>query len=409
MTVAEAFLVALRGLAANRLRTALTMLGIVIGVAAVIAMTSIGEGAQRRVTKQITRLGTNLVFVFPRRPTPTELVGLSGRSDGLVTADADAIAAEVPGVVAQAPTISITPGTATRLDRAFDGSIEGTTPSYAAVRNFRVERGRFLTQADLDEWRQVTVIAADVVEALFPDGADPIGQEIRVSGERFVVVGVMEPKGQVFFTNFDEKIFIPMTTASKRLTGNTRVSSIQVEARSAEVVAETRAAVEALLDKRHQGVPDYRIRSQDEFLTTLRQTITTFHLLLGGIAAISLLVGGIGIMNIMLVSVTERTREIGVRKAVGATRGDVMRQFLIEAVAISAVGGMAGILVGVGLGEVVARLLSEGLPGDPWESVVSVSAVGIAVTFAVGVGVVFGLYPAARAAALDPVEALRYE
>ncbi len=409
MSIAEAFLVAIRGLAVNRLRTALTMLGIVIGVASVIAMTSIGEGAQRRVTTQITSLGTNLVLVFPRRPTASELVGVSGRSDGLVTADADAIAAKVPGAVLVAPSINITPGTATRLDRTFDGSIEGTTPSYAVIRNFNVRRGRFLTQADLDEWRQVAVLAAEAAEALSPDGADPIGREIRVRGERFVVVGVMAPKGQVFFTNFDEKIFIPITTASKRLTGGDRLGSIQVEARSPATVGETRAAVEALLRDRHQGVPDYRIRSQDEFLSTLRQTITTFRLLLGGIAAISLLVGGIGIMNIMLVSVTERTREIGVRKAVGATRGDILRQFLIEAVAISAVGGLIGIVAGVGLGEGVARLLSEGLPGEGWEAVVSPSAVAVAVAFAVGVGVVFGLYPAARAAALDPVEALRYE
>ncbi|HEX7126486.1 MAG TPA: ABC transporter permease [Thermodesulfobacteriota bacterium] len=408
MSIAEAFLVALRGLAANRLRTALTMLGIVIGVAAVIAMTSIGEGAQRRVTNQITSLGTNLILVFPRRPRPSELVGLPGRSDGVVKADADAIAAEVPGAALVAPSINVT-GTAQRLDYTFEGSIEGTTPSYAVIRNFAVARGRFLTQADLDEWRSVAVLGTEAAEALFPDGTDPIGQDIRIGTERLVVVGVMAPKGQVFFTNFDEKIFIPITTASKRFTGDERLGSIQVEARSAATVAETRAAVEALLEARHEGVPDYRIRSQDEFLGTLRQTVTTFRLLLGGIAAISLLVGGIGIMNIMLVSVTERTREIGVRKAVGATRGDVLRQFLIEAVAISAVGGVIGILAGIGLGEGVARLLSEGLPGDPWESVVSPAAIAIAVTFAVGVGVVFGLYPAARAAALDPVEALRYE
>ena len=408
MSLLEAFLVALRGLAANRLRTALTMLGIVIGVAAVIAMTSIGTGAQLRVTRQITGLGTNLVLVFPRRPAPAELIGLPGRSDGLVTADAEAIVARVPTASQVAPSINVPNGAVSYFERTYDGSVEGTTPAYATIRNFRPARGRFLTQADLDEWRQVAVLGVEAAAALFGE-ADPLGQDVRVGSERFVVVGVMEPKGQVFFTNFDEKVFIPITTAAKRLTGSDTLGSIQVEARSPALVAETRAAVEALLADRHEGVPDFRIRSQDEFLSTLRQTITTFRLLLGGIAAISLLVGGIGIMNIMLVSVTERTREIGVRKAVGATRGDVLRQFLIEAVAISAVGGLIGIGLGVGLGEGVARLLSQGLPGDRWESVVSASAVGVAVAFAVGVGVVFGLYPAARAAALDPVEALRYE
>ncbi len=408
MGLLEAFAVALRGLSANRLRTGLTMLGMVIGVAAVIAMTSIGEGAQQRVTRQITQLGTNLVVVFPRRPAPYELVGLRGRSDGLVLADAEAILGRVPGVVRVAPEINVR-GTVTRLDLEFDASVEGTTPDYRIVRNFQVARGRFLTRADLDEWRQVAVIAADVVDALFPGGTDPLGEEIRIRGERFVVVGVMEAKGQVFFTNFDEKVLIPITTAWKRLTGSDQLASIQIEARAPADVPAVRAAVDALLRERHQGVPDYRIRSQDEFLKTLRQTITTFRLLLGGIAAISLLVGGIGIMNIMLVSVTERTREIGVRKAVGATRGDILRQFLIEAVAISLVGSFIGIAAGVGLGEGVARLLSEGLPGDRWESVVSPGSVILSVAFAGAVGVVFGLYPAARAAGLDPVEALRYE
>jgi putative ABC transport system permease protein len=408
VSVLEAFLVALRGLSANRLRTGLTTLGIVIGVAAVIAMTSIGEGAQRRVTAQLTSLGTNLVLVSPRRPTNAEMIGLAGRSDGLVAADADAIARSVPTARLVAPSITIQDA-AVRLDRAFDASIEGTTPSYAVIRNFGVARGRFLTDADLEEWRSVAVLGADAAAALFPAEADPIGQDIRLRGERFVVVGVMQPKGQVFFTNFDEKVFIPITAASKRLTGNERLGAIQVEATGPEAVPETRAAVEALLDERHRGVPDYRIRSQDEFLATLRQTITTFQLLLGGIAAISLLVGGIGIMNIMLVSVTERTREIGVRKAVGATRTDILRQFLIEAVVISGVGGLVGIAAGIGLGAGVAEFLSQGLPGERWDSVVSPAAVGIAVAFAVGVGVLFGLYPAARAARLDPVEALRYE
>ncbi len=408
MSTLEAFAVALRGLAANTLRSGLTMLGIVIGVAAVIAMTSIGEGAQRRVTGQITSLGTNLVLVLPRKPTADELVGVTGRSDGLVRADADAIARRIPTVELVAPSINVQ-GTVTRLDRTFEGSVEGTTPDYQIVRNFRAARGRFLTRADLEEWRQVTVLGVEAAAGLFPPGVDPIGQDVRIKGERFVVVGVMQPKGQIFFTNFDEKVFIPITTAGKRLTGDEKLGSLQVEARSAALVAETRDAVEALLHERHQGVPDYRIRSQDEFLQTLRQTITTFRLLLGGIAAISLLVGGIGIMNIMLVSVTERTREIGVRKAVGATRADILRQFLIEAVAISIVGGLIGIAAGVGLGEGVARLLSEGLPGDRWESVVAPGSILVAVAFAVAVGVLFGLYPAARAAALDPVEALRYE
>ncbi|HWP34693.1 MAG TPA: ABC transporter permease [Thermodesulfobacteriota bacterium] len=408
MRLDEALLVALRALGVNRLRTALTMLGIVIGVAAVIAMASIGEGAQQRVARQITSLGTNLVLVSPRRPRPDELVGLRGRSEGLVIEDADAIAAQVPGVVRVVPSITVD-GPVTRLSRSVSGGVEGTTPDYPAVRNFRVARGRFLTQADLEERRQVAVLGVDAAADLFPPGVDPVGQEIRIRDERFLVVGVMEPKGQIFFTNFDEKIFVPLTTASRRLTGTDRLSAIQVEAASPAAVPATRDAVDALLRRRHQGIPDYRIRSQDEFLRTLRQTIATFRALLGGIAAISLLVGGVGIMNIMLVSVTERTREIGIRKAVGATRGDILRQFLIEAATVSLVGGLVGIAGGVWLGEAAARFVSQGIEEGGWEAVVTGWSVVLAVGAAVAVGLVFGLYPAARAARLDPARALRYE
>jgi len=404
-----------RGLLANKMRSFLTVLGIVIGVASVIGMLGVGEGARHQVTSQIEKLGSNVLVVFYRPPRGKEqALEWRGRSRGLTYEDVLAIEKECPAVARAAPELR-TSAPVRYLDEEWDTRIIGTTPSYRYIRNHHVEEGRFFDEDDIESWAKVCVIGKTVKEELFGED-DPIGKEIKIRGERVTVIGVMEEKGALGWMNFDDQVLLPITTVQKRVTGEEDVGGILVQAKSGELLKEAERQVRALLLKRHDQVEDFRIRSQEEFRQTIEKTASTFKLMLAGIAAISLLVGGIGIMNIMLVTVTERTREIGIRKAVGARRRDILLQFLTESSVLAMSGGMIGVLLGVffantfgnmivGAGTFVPRFLR----GQGGHSVVTPEAMILAFAFAVIVGVFFGMYPANKAAKLDPVEALRYE
>ncbi|MFH1898830.1 MAG: ABC transporter permease [Candidatus Desantisbacteria bacterium] len=408
MNLAEGFSTGLNGLAANKLRSGLTMLGIVIGVAAVIAMVSIGEGAKQAITKRIESMGSNLLMVRPQREDDKKTTNAIGKSHGLTNEDGLAILKECPSVQNVACEISLK-GQAKYMDKDWDTSITGTIPFYQEVKNFHAEEGRFLSPQDIEEWKKVCVLGKTVVRELFKE-ENPIGKTIKLKNERFTCIGIMEGKGQTGWQDADDVIFIPQTTAQKRFTGDTKVTGLLVQTKGSEVAESAVSEVEAVLTKRHKNVIDFEVRSQEEILKTMQEATQTFKLLLGGIAAISLLVGGIGIMNIMLVSVTERTKEIGLRKSVGAKRRDILAQFLIESVVISMAGGIIGIISGIGLGVAVSKLMSKAMQGGaPMTSIVSLGSVILAFFFAVAIGIFFGMYPANKASKLDPVEALRYE
>jgi putative ABC transport system permease protein len=409
MNLLEIFHAAFKSLAANKLRSGLTMLGVIIGVAAVVSMVSIIEGGSQRIMKAIQRLGTNILFVSPKELKEDELRKFGGRSKGIKYEDAIAVAKEVPHVMEVTPVVTMTVK-AKYGEKDFDGTVTGTTPNYQGVRNFYAERGRFVNQADIDQWERVTVLGRDVANRLFQD-EDPLQKEIKIGDGRYTVIGVMEKKGSLHGINFDEMIFAPVTTIMRRFKGNELLSNMLVHVEDLQHMSQVDERMRELLLKRHEGVEDFEIHSPEDFLRLVNMFIMVMGAMLGGIAAVSLLVGGIGIMNIMLVTVTERTGEIGLRKAVGATRGDILRHFLIESVAISVFGGLIGIGIGILLGTVfgyaVANAFMSG--GADWGAVISVKSVVIAFLYSIGVGVFFGLYPARKASRLDPAEALRYE
>lgn len=403
-----------KGLLSNKMRSFLTILGIVIGVAAVIGMLGVGEGAKSQITSQIEKLGSNILMVFPRRPeSKEEALEWRGRSKGLTHEDAIAIKEKISAVNEVAPQIR-TRERVRYLDKYWDTRLLGTSPSYQTIRNLEMDDGRFFDQEELDSWAKVCVIGKTVKEELFGNEY-PVGKDIKVRNERFTVIGVLKEKGRVGWEDFDDQILIPFTTAQKRFTGDDKVQTIFVQAKSSKATDTATRQVETLLTARHNKVVDFRVRSQEEFRQTIEQTASTFKLMLAGIAAISLIVGGIGIMNIMLVSVTERTREIGIRKAVGAKRRDILVQFLIESMVLAFAGGVIGIILGVifantlgnmmvGAGSFGPRFLS-----GSGQSVITLSSILLAFFFAVSVGIFFGMYPANKASKLDPVEALRYE
>lgn len=403
-----------RGLLANKMRSFLTVLGIVIGVAAVIGMLGVGEGARYHVTSQIEKLGSNVLIVFYRHPRSKEqAMEWRGRSKGLTYEDALAIERECPAVAYVAPEVR-TSASVRYLDKEWDTQVVGTTPSYQVIRNHWAEEGRFFGREEMESWAKVCVIGKTVKEELFGD-EDPIGKEIKIGRERVTVIGVMEEKGALGWRNFDDQVFVPVITMQKRITGEDRVGDILVQAKGGDLMDKAEEQVRALLLKRHNQVEDFQIRSQEEFRQTVEKTASTFKLMLAGIAAISLLVGGIGIMNIMLVTVTERTREIGIRKAVGAKRRDISLQFLIESSVLATVGGLLGILLGVFFANTLGNMIVGAGAFGPrrffqgGHSVVTPESIVLAFAFAVAVGVFFGMYPADKAAKLDPVEALRYE
>lgn len=401
----ESVLIALEGLKANKLRSILTMLGIIIGVGAVIAMVSIGMGVREKVENSIAGLGSNLLIVMPGATSPSGVRMAAGSSTTLVNQDAQAIAKEIPGVSAVAPSVNkqyqIVYG-----NQNWVTNVQGTTPEFLDVRNFNVESGMFFTAKDVDTRARVAVLGKTTADNLFGD-VTPVGQTIRINKAPFRVIGVLEAKGQsAGGMDQDDIVVVPLTTAQERLMGITYLNNINVQAENGDVINDVQDNITALLRTRHRlppGVPDnFTVRNLAAVMATAQETTGTITLLLGNIAAISLVVGGIGIMNIMLVSVTERTREIGIRKALGATFQNILLQFLIEAIVIGVTGGLIGIMMGIGGSYAISAIAG-------WNTVISPLAIIIAFGFSVLIGLFFGLYPARKAALLDPIEALRYE
>ena len=399
----EILRVAMDAIRANKLRSFLTMLGIVIGVGAVITMVALGEGAQRQVENQIESLGTNVLTV---RPGQGMFRGVRGGSNArLTTEDVEAVRRGAPALVGVAPEMQ------GQLQVQFGRNnasvrILGTTPNYVDVENHTLQLGRFFDQSEDRGRRRVAVLGGAVPAVLNTDAAELVGRTISIRNISFEVVGVLEEKGGSGWFNQDEQIFVPLETAQFRLLGTDRVSQFKVVVESEAAIPVAMVQIEDVLRREHR-LPlgrenDFWISDSVQFLEMAQETTQTFTMLLAGIAAVSLLVGGIGIMNIMLVSVTERTKEIGVRKALGATRRAVLLQFLLEATTLCMTGGILGVAFAYGAAEMLSR--SAG-----WTMAIAPQAIGLAVVFAAAVGVFFGLWPARRAARLDPIVALRYE
>ena len=405
MNFREIIRVALRALARNKLRTVLTMLGIIIGVGAVIGTVAIGQGASAQVQQQIQALGNNIIMVFSGSVNTGGVRMGSGATKTLTADDATAILQHVPDVQMISPnlgsSVQAVNGNQNWLTRA-----NGTSQDITTIRNWPVVAGSMFSERDVDMASNVCVLGNTVAQQLFGD-SDPVGQVIRVQNLPFRVLGVLQAKGQnANGQDQDDMMIMPYTTVQKKISGISWVQMIMVSVTSQDAMAPVQNAISALLRQRHHlragEDDDFIIRSPNEMAQAAEATSLAMTVLLGIIASISLLVGGIGIMNIMLVSVTERTREIGIRMAVGATEQDVQRQFLSEAVVLSSLGGIAGIILGVVASALITRFVH-------WSTFVSPLSVVVAAFFSAGVGIFFGYYPARKAARLDPIEALRYE
>ena len=397
--------IAVDGLRANKLRSFLTMLGIIIGVGAVIAMVSIGFGVRDKIQKSIASLGSNLIIVLPGGVTQSGARIYSGSGTKLTLEDAQAISKYIDNVNYVAPAVS-KQYQVVYNNQNWISNVEGTTPDFLTVRNFEMHAGSFFSNKDLDSKAKVAVLGKTIADNLFAE-TNPIGQTIRINKAQFKVIGVLESKGQSSVgSDQDDLVVIPITTAQQRMMGINYISRINIQAKSEDVVDFVQEDVTSLLRARHRiqgnAENDFTVRSLASVMQTATETTNNITLLLGNIAGISLLVGGIGIMNIMLVSVTERTREIGIRKALGATYKNILLQFLIEATVISLIGGTIGIALGVFISGIISSYLE-------FEMLISWTAVIIAFGFSVFIGLFFGIYPARKAALLNPIEALRYE
>jgi putative ABC transport system permease protein len=409
MTLTQIIIESLESLNANKLRSGLTILGIVIGVAAVIAMLAIGQGAQDSITGSISGIGTNLLFVFSGNDQ-AELRNIRP----LTMADAAALADPfaVPSVVGVAPVIQ---SSSVRMASSSDqttATVTGVTPVYALVRNYVVVEGDFITEEQNLGRASIVLLGPELAENLFGRREGLVGETVRIEGQPFRVAGVLASRGGGAFGSEDNEALIPLSTARARIIrrGGDRVDVIFAQAISAEAVPQASEELAQVLRARHRtdvGADDFTVFSQQDFLETAATITGVFTTFLGGIAAISLLVGGIGIMNIMLVSVSERTREIGLRKALGARRKDILVQFLTESSLLSLIGGLIGIFLGWLIATAVGQFAAAS--GTPFNPSISLNAVLLATVFSAAVGLFFGIYPANRAASLEPVEALRYE
>ncbi len=397
--------IALRALAQNKLRSGLTALGVIVGVASVITMIAISTGAREAIDAEIRSAGVNVIYVSAGSSTRGGFSSGAGGVQTLSLEDADAIRSEVPGIARFSPVargrVQVVAGS-----QNWSTSIEGGNDQYLVIRSWPVAEGAPYTFRDVQIAEKVCVLGQTVATTLFPDG-DAVGQVVRIRNMPFRVLGVLAPKGQTQWgQDQDDIVIAPFTTVQKKLLGITHIHQVMVSAQAPEQVEPSAVAITRLMRTRHRILnpeeDDFRVRTIEELASTRTQLASTMTGLLMSVASVSLIVGGIGIMNIMLVSVTERTREIGIRLAVGARARDILRQFLIEAVTLSLLGG----LIGVGLGLFVSRSL-EGLLG--WPTLITTTAVGVAFSFAALVGAFFGYYPARKAARLDPIEALRYE
>lgn len=403
----ETFLESLQTLTLNKLRTGLAILGIVIGIGSVIALVSLGQASQKAIQSQIQSLGANLLTVQPGFQTTGGVRGAAGGGTTLTMADATVISTspEITTVQAVSPEYTSRAQVVAGKNNS-NTQIIGATPTYTAVHNVTVEMGNFISAQDVTSMTKVAVIGPTTASNLFPDNPTPLGQTVRINGQILTIIGITDSKGGSGFFNQDDVIYVPLTTAQKQLFGSNYLSSIALQAKSADVMTDAQNQVGYLLLARHKisdpGNADFSIFSQADILNTATSATSTFTTLLAGIAAISLLVGGIGIMNIMLVTVTERTREIGLRKALGAKKQVIITQFLTEAIILTFVGGVVGICLGV----FASYLYSFFTKSD---FVISFPSILLAFVVSVGIGVLFGWYPAKRAADLQPIEALRYE
>jgi putative ABC transport system permease protein len=403
MDIFESIKMATTTLLSNKMRSSLTMLGIMIGNASVIAMVGIGEGAQSFVSGQINSLGPNLLFVLPGSPEAQSRPVYPPQT--LVLDDAEAIAQQVPAVQEVSPTLNGSELVSYRNKNA-SASIIGTNPEFLSVRSVDVAKGRFLNELDIKRNQQVVALGSELAEKLF-EGQDPVGQQVRIKNVSLQVIGVMQPKGSTFGDNMDMNVYVPITTMANQIVGRSspygiQVTFISVSVKNEESMKAAQFQIENLLRLRHKVVDedDFTVRNQKDLLNILGSITGALTLLLAATAAISLLVGGIGIMNIMLVSVTERTKEIGLRKAIGASQQDILIQFMIESVILSVAGGLIGTAIGVGGIALIGAV-------SPLKGGISVTAIMIATGISGGIGLFFGVVPARQAAKLDPIVALR--
>lgn len=405
--------IALRALAKNKMRAGLTILGVVIGIAAVTTMVSIGQSASELVQSQFEMLGTNVIVVLPgsQRKGGVRRSGMPT----LTASDSDAIGRECPSVLAASPLVGAGGQVIYGNENWSPNEMWGVGVDYLTVRNWPIRHGGFFTEREIDSAAKVCVIGHTLVGKLFQT-TNPLGESVRIRNIPFTVVGILEPKGaNMVGQDQDNVILMPYTTVRKRLWGSgfDDVNAVLVSARSLKKMSEAENEIRQLLFERHgihPGEPaDFEVQNTDEFANVLGMITGTLTMMLASIAGISLLVGGVGIMNIMLVSVTERTREIGIRMAVGARPRDILRQFLVESVMLSCIGGGIGFGLGVAASVGATKLINSLISGTPWPVVISVPAGIIAIAFSSGVGIFFGYYPARRASRLDPIEALRYE
>ena len=407
MQLNELVIESLGTLTLNKVRTGLAMLGVIIGIGSVIALISLGQASQKAIEAQIKSLGSNLLTISPGAQSQSGVRGASGGATSLTNEDSEAIlaSAKITTVSAVSPEYSNRAQIVAGRNNT-NTQVIGVTAEYAAVRNIEVDSGQFITDSNVSARSKVIILGPQVASDLFGEGVNPVGKTIRVEGQILTVIGVTTVKGGSGFQNQDDRVYVPLSTAQKTLFGENHLTAIAVAAKSENVMDAARNEIGYLLLERHKlknpQEADFSILSQEDLLGTATQITSTFTTLLSGIAAISLIVGGIGIMNIMLVTVTERTREIGLRKALGAKKKIITYQFLLEAVIITFVGGFAGMTIGILVSLILSNTLS--LP-------FTISPVSVILAFSVstGIGIVFGLYPAQKAAKLEPIEALRYE